>query len=289
MFPGRFDYVAATTVDEAISALQGGDEDARVIAGGQSLIPMMKQRLAFPSLLVDINEIDGLDQIEDGGDHLRIGALVRHADMVDSDLVRQGNQTASAAAPWISDPLVRNRGTVCGSVAHCDPEGDWNSVMLATGAEVVAAGSDGARTIPIEDFVVDLFTNALEPGEIVTAVHLPKTNGRSGGAYLKVERKVGDYATAAVAAQLVLDGGDRIESAGIAMTSVAPRNTKATEAEQMLVGETASPELFAEAARATAAAADPKSDVRGPAEYKRDLVRVLTERALAQSLEQAQA
>jgi aerobic carbon-monoxide dehydrogenase medium subunit len=288
VFPARFDYVAAATVDEAVAALTGGGEDARILAGGQSLIPMMKQRFAFPTLLVDINGIPGLDQIEDAGDHLAVGALVRHADMVASDAVTAGNHTAAAAAPWISDPLVRNRGTVCGSVAHCDPEGDWNSVMLAVGADVIATSASGDRTIPIADFIVDLFTNSLQPGEMVTGVHIPKVNGRSGGTYLKIERKVGDYATAAVATQLVLGEDGKIASAGIAMTSVAPHNTKATDAEALLVGETPSEELFAQAGEAAAAASDPRSDVRGPADYKRDLVRVLTRRGLAQAAATAQ-
>ncbi len=288
MFPARFDYVAASTVDEAVQALADGGEDARILAGGQSLIPMMKQRLAFPALLVDINGIAGLDQIEDAGDHLAVGALVRHADMVASDAVTAGNATAAAAAPWISDPLVRNRGTVCGSVAHCDPEGDWNSVMLAVGAEVVATGAGGSRTIPIADFIVNLFENSLQPGEMVTGVNIPKVNGRSGGTYLKIERKVGDYATAAVATQLVLGEDGTIASAGIAMTSVAPHNTKANAAEALLVGNAPSAELFDEAAEAAAAASDPKSDVRGPADYKRNLVRVLTRRGLDQAAAGAQ-
>jgi aerobic carbon-monoxide dehydrogenase medium subunit len=287
MFPARFDYVAAHSVDEAVAALADGGEDARILAGGQSLIPMMKQRLAFPSVLIDINGIPGLDQIEDADGHLEVGALVRHADMVASDAVTNGSATAASAAPWISDPLVRNRGTVCGSVAHCDPEGDWNSVMLAVGAEVLATGAGGTRTIPIADFVVDLFTNSLEPGEMVTGVRIPKANGRSGGAYLKVERKVGDYATAAVATQLVLGDDGTIASAGIALTSVAPHNTKATEAEALLVGNAPGAELFDQAAEAAAAASDPKSDVRGPADYKRNLVRVLTRRGLDQAAEQA--
>src|SRR6478672_12119830 len=165
MFPSSFDYLAAHSVDEAVAAKREGGDDTRFLAGGQSLIPMMKTRLATPAKLVDINGIAGLDTLERANGHLRVGALVRHADLASSDLTFGA---VRSAAPWISDPLVRNRGTLCGSVAHCDPEGDWNSVLLATGADVVARGPAGERMIPIRDFVVDLFTNALNEDEMVT-------------------------------------------------------------------------------------------------------------------------
>jgi aerobic carbon-monoxide dehydrogenase medium subunit len=248
----------------------------------------MKLRLAVPAVLVDINKVEGLDTLAESNGHLRIGALVRHNDVVASDLVSRTNHTVAAAAPWISDPIVRNRGTVCGSVAHCDPEGDWNSVMLACNAEVVVRSATGERVIPIADFIVDFFTNSLQPGEMVTEVRVPKQTGRAGGTYIKLERKVGDYATAGIATHLQLGDDGRIAQAGIAMTSVAPVNRKATEAEQVLLGETPSPELFEQAAELAAKAADPETNVRGPAEYKRDLVRVFTRRALAQALELAQ-
>ena len=272
MYPPSFDLTVARSVAEAVAALAEGGEDARILAGGQSLIPMLKLRFAAPSLLVDINEIPGLDSLERTNGHLRIGATVRHADIVASDL--PGGAVASAA-PWISDPLVRNRGTLCGSVAHCDPEGDWNSVLLATGATVVATGPGGERSIDIGDFVVDFFTNSLEPGEMVTEVHVPV-------------RKVGDYATVGVAAHLELAGDGTIGAAGIAMTSVAPVNRKAADAEALLVGEAPSDDLFAAAAEAAAAASEPRSDVRGSAEWKRNVVRVYTRRGLEAALAQAQ-
>jgi carbon-monoxide dehydrogenase medium subunit len=167
-------------------------EDGRVLAGGQSLIPMMKLRLATPARLVDINGVAELGYIRSANGHLAIGALARHADVAASELVRATNGTMAAAAPWVADPVVRNRGTLCGSVAHCDPEGDWNSVMLAIGASVVARSSTGERVIPIEDFVVDFFTNSLQPGEMVTEVRVPRYSGLAGGSYLKLERKIGD-------------------------------------------------------------------------------------------------
>jgi aerobic carbon-monoxide dehydrogenase medium subunit len=284
LFPSKFDYVVATTLDEAISAKAEVGDETRFLAGGQSLLPMMKIRLANPAKLVDINRLPGLDSIERVNGHLRVGALVRHAQVVASDLPFGA---MASAAPWVADPLVRNLGTFCGAVAHCDPEGDWNSVLLAMGADVVAQGPGGERTIPIEDFVQGMFTNALADDEMVTEVRVRVPDGRSGGAYLKLERKVGDYATVAVAAQLDLDAAGTITRAGVALTSVNPSNTKVTAAEALLVGQTPSDELFAEAGEAAAAAADPRTDVRGTADWKRQVVRTYTRRALASAADQA--
>lgn len=265
-----------------------GDE-GRVLAGGQSLIPMMKLRLASPAFLIDINGLDGLGSIESANGYISVGALVRHNDIVNSDLISSESHTMASAAPWIADPLVRNRGTLCGSVAHCDPEGDWNSVMLAMRSEVVVRSLTGERVVPIDDFVVDFFTNSLQPGEMVTEVRIPKYTGRAGGAYMKLERKVGDYATAAVAIHLQLDDAGRIAQAGIALTAVNSINTRAVDAENALVGETPSEQLFAEAASLAAQASDPEDNIRGPADYKRNIIEVYTKRSLATALEIAQA
>ena len=284
MLPSRFDYVAARSVEEAVAAKAQGGEDARFLAGGQSLLPMMKLRLAVPAKLIDINRVDGLGGVERRNGHLRIGATARHADVAASDAAFGA---VAAAAPWISDPLVRNRGTLCGSVAHCDPEGDWNSVLLATGADVVARGPAGERSVPIASFVQDMFTNSLAPDEMVVEVRVPVPAGRSGGSYVKLERKIGDYATVAVAGHLELGPDGRIAAAGVALTSVAPINLKVTEAEALLVGSQPGPELFAEAAELAAAAADPRDDVRGTARWKRQVVRAFTRRALASAADQA--
>jgi aerobic carbon-monoxide dehydrogenase medium subunit len=289
MYPARFDYVAPTTVDEVLTVLAERGDEAKVLAGGQSLIPMMKLRFVFPELLVDVNRVPGLDFIDETDGHLRVGALVRHNDVVASDVVGHANHTMAAAAPWISDPLVRNLGTVAGSVAHADPLGDWASVMLACGADVVARSTAGERVIPMADFITGPFSTVLEPTELVTEVRVPKYTGRGGGTYLKLERKVGDYATVGVATHLDLDGGGKVAAAGVALTSVAANNVKAVEAEQALVGETPSEALFAEAAELAARAAEPKDDVRGTAEYKRDVVRVFTGRGLAKALLLAEA
>lgn len=285
MYPAPFQYSAPTTIDETVSLLAEVGDEGRVLAGGQSLLPMMKLRLAAPAHLVDINGVSGLSDITANG-HLEIGALVRHADVVDNATVASASPLIAATAPWVADPLVRNRGTVCGSIAHCDPEGDWNSVMLALGAEVVAYGPHGERSIPIADFVVDFFTNSLRTGEMVKAVRVPKADSRTGGAYLKLERKIGDYATVGIATHLRLGDDGKISEAGIGLTSVASKNLKAADAEAMLVGNEPSADLFAEAAASAAAASDPTSDVRGPADYKRAVVKSYVERGLNQCMTQ---
>jgi aerobic carbon-monoxide dehydrogenase medium subunit len=285
VFPSSFEYVRARSVDEAVAAKAEGGDECRFLAGGQSLLPLMKTRLATPAKLVDINRIAGLDGIERANGHLRVGALARHADIVRSDLTFGA---VASAAPWISDPLVRNRGTLCGAVAHCDPEGDWNSVLLATGADVVARGPQGERTIPIGEFVVEFFTNALAGDEMVTEVRIHVPAGRAGGSYQKLERKVGDYATVGVAAHLELGDDGTITGAGIAMTSVAPVNRKVPAAEALLVGAQPSDELFADAGAVAADASSPRDDVRGSAAWKRNVVSVFTRRALAAAAAQAQ-
>jgi aerobic carbon-monoxide dehydrogenase medium subunit len=290
VYPAAFDYSAPDTLDEALALLAELGDDGRVLAGGQSLIPMMKLRLAQPGHLVDINRITGLGSIREEDGTLVIGALARHADVAASPLVRAANHTVSAAAQWVADPLVRNRGTVCGSVAHCDPEGDWNSVMLAVGASVVArSATGGERLIPHREFVVDYFTNALDPGEMVTELRVPGYRGAGGGAYLKLERKVGDYATVGVAVHLDLGADGRIAAAGIALTAVSPRNLAVPEAERLLIGQEPDAALFDEAAAVAARSCSPDGDVRGPADYKRAVVAAYTRRGLDTALARARA
>ena len=295
MYPAAFEYSAPKSLGEALDALVQVGDDGRVLAGGQSLIPMMKLRLASPGHLVDINgiaELSYIRQVPANGHpgYLAIGALARHADVAASSVVASANHTVASAAKWVADPLVRNRGTVAGSIAHCDPEGDWNSVMLAVGATVVArSASGGERLIPHGEFVVDFFTNSLHPGEMVTEIRVPAYTGPAGGTYLKLERKIGDYATVGVATHLVLSASGTIAEAGIALTAVAGRNLKVPAAEAVLVGQTPSAQVFAEAADVAARACEPDSDVRGPAEYKRAVVREYVKRALAAAYQQASA
>lgn len=287
MYPNQFEYLAPTTLDEALSVLAERGDEVKVLAGGQSLIPMMKLRLANPTTLMDINRLPGLNNIGESNGHLTFGALVRHNDVVKSELAGRSNHTVATAAPWVADPIVRNLGTVCGSLAHHDPEGDWASVMLAAGAELVLSSSNGERVVPITEFLVDMFSTSCQPNELVTEVRVNKHSARSGGDYQKLERKIGDYATVGVATSLELGDDGAITNAGIALTSVYPYNLKVTEAEDLLVGSQPGEELFKEAGAIAAAASDPASDHKGSAEYKRHVVGVFVERGLANSLAKA--
>src|SRR4051812_10382070 len=229
MLPAAFEYHRPETLDEALSLLSAHADDGKVLAGGQSLIPLMKLRFAAPEHLIDINRIAGLDGLKEGDGHLRIGAMPRHATLEHSDLLKQRYPVMSQAAPMISDPIVRNLGTIGGSLAHADPAGDWGSVMLAMGATVIVRSATGEREVPIGEFLQDTFTTSLEPGEILTEIRVPTPGARSGGAYLKMERKVGDFATVAVGVHLELSNGT-IGKAGIALTAVGSKNIAATEA-----------------------------------------------------------
>jgi carbon-monoxide dehydrogenase medium subunit len=283
MYPPSFEYFAPTTLDEALSIIERYGDEAKVLAGGQSLIPLMKLRFAAPRALVDINPIGDLDELgeEEGG--LRIGALVRHKACERSDLLRDRYRLLGDAAPLISDPIVRNLGTVAGSLAHADPQGDWGSVMLAVRAEVVARSADGERTIPIDELFQGPFTTSLRANEIITQVRVPAP-GRAGGTYLKLERKVGDFATVGVAVHVTMANGT-VEQAGIALTGVGPTNIRATEAEEALTAHALDDEAIEEAARLAAAAARPRTDVRGTEGYKRNVVRVFTARGLRKAKE----
>jgi carbon-monoxide dehydrogenase medium subunit len=286
MFPASFDYVAPRSLEEALAELDEKGEEAKVVAGGQSLIPLMKLRFAEPGMLVDLNRIGGLAGIEEADDALALGALVRHNDVAFSEVVNRSHPLIASAAPQIADPLVRNMGTLCGSLCHADPAGDWGSVMLALGAQVTATSSSGRRTIPIDDFLVDTFTTSLQPNEMVTEVRVPGPRGSSGGAYLKLERKVGDFATVGVAVQLELSNG-AIGRAGIGLTAVGPSNIRAAEAESALAGAAPDGEAFEEAAQLAARAAEPGDDVRGSADYKRAVVAAFVKRGLVTALELA--
>jgi carbon-monoxide dehydrogenase medium subunit len=286
VYPARFEYTVASTLEEVIATLSERGDEAKVLAGGQSLIPLMKLRFATPEVLVDLNGVPGLDYLEERGGELCIGALVRHKTCEKSELLRSRYPTLGDAAPQISDPLVRNRGTVCGSLAHADPQGDWGAVMLATRASVVARGPEGERTISIEDLLDGPFTTTLSPDEVITEARVPDPGARSGGTYLKLERKVGDYATAAVAVQVTLDNGS-VGEVGIALTGVGPTNLRAAAAEDALRGAEPSDAAIAEAARLAAEAAQPRSDIRGTADYKRNVVRVFTARGLRTALARA--
>ena len=287
MYPASFEYFAPTTVEEALAVLGQYGDEAKILAGGQSLIPLMKLRFASPQAIVDINGISELGQLDAEGGGLRIGALVRHKTCERSELLRGRFGTLGDAAPMISDPIVRNLGTVGGSLAHADPQGDWGSVMLAMRAEITARGPDGERTIPIDEFFHGPFTSVLEPTEILTGVRIADPGTKAGGTYLKLERKVGDYATVGVAVHVSFSNGS-VDRAGIALTGVGPTNLRADAAEQALAGSALDDDAISEAARLAAEGAHPRADVRGTEAYKRNVVRVFTERGLRKAAEVAQ-
>jgi aerobic carbon-monoxide dehydrogenase medium subunit len=287
MLPARFEYHRPTTLDEALRMVSSW-EDAKVLAGGQSLIPLLKFRFASPAHLVDINRVPGLAGLGEEGGSLRIGALVRHNQVAGSDLVSARYPTLAAAAPQIADPIVRNLGTVGGSLAHADPAGDWGAVMQAMGATVVARSSRGERQVPIADFFEDIFTTSLDPDEIVVEVRVPSPTGPVGGTYLKLERKVGDFATVATAVHVSMEDGT-IARAGVGLTAVGTKNIEASEAESALAGKEPNDDLFAEAGRMAAAATNPIADIRGSADYKRHIVEVFVRRGLARAVEMARA
>jgi aerobic carbon-monoxide dehydrogenase medium subunit len=287
MIPPAFEYVRPNTLPEAIAFLQQFGDDAKILSGGQSLIPMMKFRLARPSHLIDINRISGLSYIKEEGGYLKIGGLVREAELEDSPLVRQKYPILFDTSRVIADPQVRNMATLAGNLAHGDPANDHPATMMALGAEIVAVGPKGERVIPITSFFITLFTTDLQHDEIVTEIRIPVPPPRSGGAYLKLERKVGDFATAAVAAQVTLNPDGICQRAGIALTNVGATPIKAAKGEQFLQGKKLDDASITQAAQLAAEAAQPSSDLRGPEEYKRGLVKELTRRALMRAYERA--
>src|ERR1700723_2735653 len=281
MYPSRFRYEAPRSLDEAIATLRDGGDYAKVLAGGQSLVPMMKLRFASPELLVDINNVPGLDYHRTDPDGtLRIGALCRHADLERSALLKSSQPTMAAAAPLIADPIVRSRGTLVGSLCHADPQGDWASVMVALGGAVIAQGPGGKRAIPMAEFVTGPFQNVLDHDEIAIEAVVPAARGVRSGGYLKLERRVGDFATVGVAVAIETSAGTVVR-AGIALTGVGGSTIGATDAAAALAGKPLTADSIAEAAELAAAAAQPRTDHRGTAEYKRQLVRVFVRRILA--------
>jgi len=280
MIPAAFEYVAPGSVSEAIGLLQRHGSDAKIIAGGQSLVPMLRFRLASPAVLVDIGRIAELAYLREEDGWLRIGALTRHAEMERSPLIRDRYPLLASTAGWVADPIVRNLGTVCGSLAHADPAGDWGAALLAARARVVLSGPSGQRTLALEDFLLDTFSTALGEDELLTEVQVPAPTGATGGNYQKIERKVGDFATAAVGVQIGFDARGRIAAAGIGLCAAGPISRRAARAEACLIGQPPNDAAFANAGALAAAQAEPSADTRGPADYKQDMFRVLTVRAL---------
>lgn len=289
MIPGEFEYHAPTALPEAVALLERYGDDAKLLAGGHSLIPMMRFRLAQPAHLIDLGRIDGLAYIRESDGVLYIGALTREADLEEDPFIARRYPILADTAAVIGDPLVRNLATIGGNLAHADPANDHPATMLALGAQVVAEGPKGRRTIEIDDFFVDTFTTSLEPHEVLVEIRIAAPSPRSAGAYEKLERKVGDFAIVGVAAQVALDAQGAIERVGLGLTNVGPTPIRASQAEASLVGQPVDEAALRRAGELAAAQSAPTSDLRGPAEYKRAMVRTLTVRALRRAAERAAA
>ena len=288
MIPPSFEYLAPKTIPDAIALLQKHGDEAKILAGGHSLIPAMRLRLAEPGYLIDISGIGGLDYIQEESGQLRIGAMTCEAALEESEIVQSKYPLLLDTAKMIADPSVRNMATVGGNLAHGDPANDHPATMLALRASVVAEGPNGTREIKIDDFFPDFFTTALGEDEILTEIRIPSPPSASGGAYLKIERKVGDYAAAAVACQLNIDSSGSIENIGLGLTNVGSTPIRASSAEELLKGKKPDENMLAEAGRLAAADSEPMEDLRGSAEYKRALVNELTQRAIKLSLQRAE-
>lgn len=284
MIPATFDYSSPTTLSDAFALLKKLGDDAKILAGGHSLIPMMKLRLASPSHLVDINNIPGLSYIKEEGGFLKIGALTREVDMEESDVIKSKYPIFIDAAKLIADPQVRNLGTIGGNLAHGDAANDHPAVMLALRAEVVITGENGSRTVPIDEFFFGFYTTALKHGEILTEIRIPSIGKGSGGAYHKIERKVGDYATAGVAVQLSLDGSGTCTQAGIGLTNVNATPLRAKRSEDALRGKKLTDEVIAIAAQYASEDCNPSDDLRGSADFKRSMVKIITKRMIAKAI-----
>ena len=288
MIPPSFEYLAPKTIPDAVALLQKHGDEAKILAGGHSLIPAMRLRLAEPGYLIDISGIGGLDYIQEESGQLRIGAMTCEAALEESEIVQSKYPLLLDTAKMIADPSVRNMATVGGNLAHGDPANDPPATMLALRASVVAKGPNGTREIKIDAFFPDFFTTALAEDEILTEIRIPSPPSASGGTYLKIERKVGDYAAAAVACQLNIDSSGSIENIGLGLTNVGSTPIRASSAEELLKGKKPDENMLAEAGRLAAADSEPMEDLRGSAEYKRALVNELTQRAIKLSLQRAE-
>ncbi len=286
--PRAFEYVRASTVSQAVELLRKNGERAKVLAGGQSLIPLMKLRLADPGLLVDIGRIPGLSSIEEDGNALRIGATARHRDLEASRTIQGRYPLLGDVPKGLGDPEIRNLGTIGGSLAHADPAGDWGTALLAYDAKIVAAGPKGKRSIPVDELFQDTFSTALRPSELLTEIRIPKPAPRSGGAFKKLKRKTGDFAIVSAAAHLQLDGKGTISGARVTLGAVGPTPLRAKKAEASLAGKTPGKAAFEEAGRLAAQESQPSSDLHGSESYKRAMVQILVRRALETAAERAE-
>jgi aerobic carbon-monoxide dehydrogenase medium subunit len=285
MIAQSFQYESPGTIAEAISLLHKYGDEAKILSGGHSLLPMMKLRFASPEWLIDINGIPGLSYIKEEGGFVKIGALTREAEIEHSDILKKHFPIFSDVTKLIADPQVRNMGTIGGNLAHGDAANDHPAAMIALNATVIATGADGERSIPIDEFFFGFYQTALQHGEILTAIHIPVPPKGTGNAYHKLERKVGDYATAGVAVQITLDDKGICRAAGIGLTNVNPTPLRAARSEQALLGKPVNDAAIEEAAKWASEDCNPSSDLRGSEEYKRAMVSVLVKRMIHKSLE----
>ena len=285
MIPAAFDYLRAHSTDEAFAHLQQHGAEARVLAGGQSLIPAMRFRLARPAVLVDINSLKDLGELRIDGNVLAIGAITRDSDIERAAWIGERRWSLiHDVSRVVADPVVRQMGTIVGSLCHNDPAGDWTATALASRATVVIRGKSGTRRVPIDEFLVDSFTTAVDDGEMALGAEFPIPDDRSAGSYQKVERKVGDFATAAAAVQVSLNADGTIRSAGVALSAAGPTAVRVDEAERLLAGQKPTTELIRAAAAAASKRSAPQADLRGSVEYKRHLAGVLVARGVRQAL-----
>lgn len=284
MFPAPFEYHRAGSVDETLELLRQFGGDARILAGGQSLIPAMRFRLARPAVLVDINALSELSYVREEDGVLAVGAMTRDAALETSPLIGSKYPLLADTSALVADPVVRQSGTVVGSLCHNDPAGDWPVAALAGRAQIVIRGANGTRTVSIDDFLVDSFTTAVAEGEMAVEVRFPTPPARTAGSYQKIERKVGDFATAAAAARITLDANGTISGAGIAIGAAGPCAMRVADAELLLQGVKPTKELIRAAGDAARKLADPAADNRGSVAYKKDMAGVLVERAIVAAL-----
>jgi carbon-monoxide dehydrogenase medium subunit len=280
MIPAAFDYARPSSIDEALQAIAAGGEDVKILAGGQSLIPVMRLRLAAPSTVVDLGRVQELRGVRDDGDAIVIGAMTTHAAVLEDPLIKQHAPLIAEATETVADRQVRHRGTFGGALAHADPAGDLPAVALALDAEFVIVGPTGRRTVPARDFFVDYLTTALEDGELLVEVRFPKLPGDWGMHYEKFNRVAQAWSIVAVAAVVRRENG-HIAEARIGLTNMGPTPLRATAAEQALAGAAASADAVAEAASHAAEGTEPSSDLNAQADYRRHLAQVLTRRAVS--------
>ena len=287
MIPSKFNYHKASSLKEAFALSAEHGEEAKYMSGGHSLLPMMKLRFANPEHIIDISKIEGLSYIKEDGDLLKIGALTTQTELEHNTILKSKYPIFGDAVWLTADPSVRNFGTIGGNIAHGDAANDQPALMLALRATIIAEGADGKKTIPIDEFFHGFYMTALEPGDILTEIQIPKSKKNSGGAYHKVERKVGDYATAGVAVHIELDDEGVCQEIGIGLTNVSAVPMRLERGEEVLRGKKVTDELIAQVGVIAGEDAEPESDLRGSEAYKRSILNTITKRMLNKALERA--